>query len=136
MSWTSEANGGFTSGEPWLKMTDNHERINAEKAVEDQDSIFYHYKELIALRKSSRYSEVMVYGNHTLLDPQDDKVYAYIREKDGVKVLVVSNFTNENLTRNYDHKIADVIISNYKDSAKSVSAMTLRPYESVAYEIA
>ena len=46
-------NGGFTNAgvEPWLKVNPNYPQINAEAALDDQDSVFYHYQELAKLRR-------------------------------------------------------------------------------------
>ncbi len=41
-------------GKPWINPTDNYSEINVEKALDDEDSIFYFYQKLIALRKQYR----------------------------------------------------------------------------------
>ena len=51
MQWNEDINGGFTKGNPWIKINDNYKDINVKKALEDKDSILYHYKKLIQLRK-------------------------------------------------------------------------------------
>ena len=49
--WDASENAGFTTGKPWLPVNENHSFINAEAALADENSIFYHYQKLIALRK-------------------------------------------------------------------------------------
>ena len=51
MQWSAENNAGFTTGTPWIAVANNYPEINAEKALTEPDSIFNHYKQLIALRK-------------------------------------------------------------------------------------
>ncbi len=52
MQWSAAANAGFTQGTPWLKPAANYPEINAEAALADQHSVFWHYRDLIALRKA------------------------------------------------------------------------------------
>ncbi|MBN2658885.1 MAG: alpha-glucosidase [Spirochaetales bacterium] len=137
MRWTGGKNNGFTSGEPWLKMDGPGARIYAEEAMADENSIFYHYKELIRLRRESEYSDTIVYGKSVLLDPEDPSVYAFIREGNGQRLLVVSNFTTETLSRSYPYEVKKAVLSNYEMSSKEADAraLTLRPYESVVFSV-
>ncbi len=41
MQWNNSINGGFTDGKPWINPCINYKEINAEKALEDTDSIYY-----------------------------------------------------------------------------------------------
>ena len=54
MQWRAAANAGFSTGEPWIEVVDNFDRINAASQVEDENSIFSFYKKLISLRKSQK----------------------------------------------------------------------------------
>ena len=51
MQWNEEMNSGFTTSTPWISVAENFTEINVEKALEDKESVFYHYKKLIELRK-------------------------------------------------------------------------------------
>ncbi|MBJ6923015.1 alpha-amylase family glycosyl hydrolase, partial [Vibrio cholerae] len=51
MQWDNSENAGFTSARPWIEVNPNYMQINVEQALADQNSIFYHYQHLIALRK-------------------------------------------------------------------------------------
>ncbi|NDL68030.1 glycoside hydrolase family 13 protein [Anaerotalea alkaliphila] len=135
MHWNGGANGGFTTGTPWLKMNENHKTVNAEAALEDPDSVFHHYRKLVALRKDSPYSNVIVYGGHRLLLPEDPDAYCYKRSDGKKTLLVVSNFTGRTLERRFDDIPVGIVISNYKDSSTGLKPLALRPYESVVYEV-
>src|SRR6201999_2218937 len=50
MQWDDSPHAGFTTGMPWLAVNPNSTEINAQAAVEDPDSVFHHYRKLIALR--------------------------------------------------------------------------------------
>ncbi len=52
MQWNEEMNSGFTTSTPWISVAENFKEINVEKALEDKESVFYHYKKLIELRKN------------------------------------------------------------------------------------
>ena len=44
MQWNEEMNSGFTTSTPWISVAENFKEINVEKALEDKESVFYHYK--------------------------------------------------------------------------------------------
>jgi len=52
MQW--DEMGGFTTGKPWLKVNANTKHINVKKQSQEEDSILSFYKQLIAIRKTSR----------------------------------------------------------------------------------
>lgn len=133
ISWNESANAGFTSGKPWLPLNPNYRSINAQAALADENSVFYHYKKLVSLRRESEYSDLIVYGRHQLLLPEDREVYAYTRTYRNQKLLVVSNFTAQTLRRNFGGKVLQLLLSNYPDSSADISNLTLRPYESAVY---
>ena len=123
MQWTAGENAGFTTGKPWLKVNPNHETINAEAALADPESIFYHYQKLISLRKTY---PVFRDGSFTLLCPEDEAVFAYTRDTQSEHLLVVCNFTGSEqpfeLPEGYEN--AKTLLSNYRDKSSA-----LRPYE-------
>lgn len=137
VQWEDTANAGFTTGTPWLPVNDNYPEINAAQAVLDPNSIYHHYRALIALRKSEEFGDVVVYGRHTLLDPQDSEVYAYVRqdEQSGRALLVVANFTDQTLERRYPYQAKQVLINNYPQAEFNLDGLTLAPYQAVVMEI-
>ncbi len=125
MQWTAGENAGFTTGEPWLTINPNYTEINAEAALTDENSIFYHYQKLISIRKSY---DVIRDGSFTLLCPEDEAVFAYTRDTENAHLLVVCNFTAQQ--QKFDipegFKNAKSLLSNYSDTADC-----LRPYEAM-----
>ncbi|CUW14046.1 alpha-glucosidase [Leuconostoc gelidum subsp. gasicomitatum] len=127
MQWNKEVNAGFSKATPWYAPNNNYPEINAQKSLSDKSSVFYHYKKLIALRHDS---EVIRYGNFEPIDCDDDQVYAYRRHYEGQTILVLSNFTDKTISRDYQQLNADeLLINNYTDD----QGKTLRPYESKVY---
>ncbi|HHD2753063.1 TPA: alpha-glucosidase [Clostridium perfringens] len=135
MQWDDSEFGGFSTVEPWLGVNLNYKTINAKEALENRDSIFYHYKKLIDIRKNN---ETIIYGDYELLNPEDENVFAYIRELNGEKILVVCNF-KENpakfMLKEDLEKEPEILLSNYKDSAANLYELNLRPYEAIMYKI-
>ena len=125
MQWTAEENAGFTAGTPWLPVNENCKEINAEAALSDPDSIFYHYQKLIALRKAC---PAIQKGSFTLLLPEDPRIFAYMRALDTRQILVVCNLSGE--PADFDPPHGQVLLSNYPDTGK-----TLRPWESYIIEV-
>lgn len=113
MQWSGGKNAGFTTGEPWLPVNENFVQINAEKALSDPDSIFYYYQKLIQFRKQY---PVFRDGDFQLLCPEDPDIFAYTRETDGEKLLIVCNFTP--LCRAFalpaEFAQAEILLSNYE----------------------
>ncbi|SMO38112.1 alpha,alpha-phosphotrehalase [Melghirimyces algeriensis] len=139
MQWDNSKNAGFTDGTPWIGVAHNYATINAERALSDSNSIFYHYKELIRLRKT--YDIVTTGGFQLLLEEHPD-LFAYLRNGDHEKLLVVNNFRGHDtvftLPREVSHLsdwTGECLLSNYADSPTDFRMLTLRPYESVVYRL-
>ncbi|MFZ2680676.1 glycoside hydrolase family 13 protein [Clostridium sp.] len=134
MQWDSTENAGFTTGKPWLKVNKNYKFINAEDCLQDKDSIFYHYKKLIDIRK---HNDTIIYGDYKLLLPEDKNVFAYSRELNGDKIVVVCNFYNKEINLNFkeDFNNVEILLSNYKDSSILMKDLKLRPYEAIMYRV-
>ena len=152
VQWDASANGGFSPEgvTPWIAVNPNYPAINAEAVLADEDSIFYHYQQLVALRRGEL-KDLMVYASFAPVDSvqvphdEDEAVYAYTRTggADGSpaneSLLVVSNFTAEEQERDFavlaeareSGARVELVSSNYKDEAGS----TLRPYEAKVYHI-
>jgi oligo-1,6-glucosidase/glucan 1,6-alpha-glucosidase len=134
VQWSKEKNAGFTTGKPWLTVNPNYKDINVEDAVNDQNSIFHHYRKLIQLRKEI---PVIVYGDFTLLAEEDEQVFAYTRELDNEKLLIVTNFSSNETFFSYksNYEMKSIFLSNYDDSSMNIEHLPLRPYEAVVYKL-
>ncbi|MFH7819032.1 alpha,alpha-phosphotrehalase [Neobacillus thermocopriae] len=136
VQWDSSKNAGFTTGTPWIDIADNYKEINAEKALHDPDSIFYHYQKLIQLRKEY---DVITEGNYELLLEDSNDIFAYVRTYGTEKLLVINNFYGKETkavlpsSLNLDEWKSEMLISNYKDSSELRKELLLRPYESIVY---
>ena len=136
MQWSREQNGGFTKGIPWIRVNENYKDINVDEALRDKDSVFYHYKALINLRKEN---DVIIYGTYNYIDINHKAIYSYVRELNGIKFLVVANFYDKIekfiLPQNIHYDKCQLILSNYKDSNNIPNEIVLRPYEALIYKL-
>ncbi|HDX9612633.1 TPA: alpha,alpha-phosphotrehalase [Bacillus toyonensis] len=136
MQWNEEVNSGFTTSTPWISVAENFKEINVEKALEDKESVFYHYKKLIELRKTY---DVITEGEYAILDENHPKIWAYTRTVNNEVLLVVNNFYGKEITYSVpvhvqlDGMKQEVVVSNYKDSSADINNLHLRPYESIVY---
>ncbi|PFP93544.1 alpha,alpha-phosphotrehalase [Bacillus cereus] len=136
MQWNGEVNSGFTTSTPWISVADSYTEINIEKALEEKESVFYHYKKLIELRKTY---DVITEGEYAILDENHPKIWAYTRTVNDEVLLVINNFYGEEIMYSVpvhvqlDGMKQEVVLSNYKDSSTDITKLNLRPYESIVY---
>ncbi|MGL4336841.1 MAG: glycoside hydrolase family 13 protein [Turicibacter sp.] len=136
MQWDSSENAGFSTAMPWIKVNENYKEINVAKQISDEDSLFNHYRQVIALRREGEYKDVIVYGDYELLCADDESIYAYSRSFEGKKIVIVSNFFDRMATIQLpEMKIKKMIISNYPAQEIKEQTLVLRPYESMVFEI-
>ncbi len=134
MQWSAAPNAGFTQGSPWLKPAANYPEINAEAALADPDSVFWHYRDLIALRKAH---PIFTQGDYQELLAGNEQSWAYTRSADGQTLLVVSNFYGEPVEFALPAELQTgegrLLLGNYPDSPARPQSCELRPYESLIW---
>lgn len=131
MQWNDSSNGGFTSGEPWLKVNPSYKTINVEESLADEDSIFYFYKKLIDQRHDD---DMITDAEFRLVDKDNKKVFAYERYLGDKSILIIANFYSEPVDFDLDtYKLEDyrLDLSNYKDMVADGNKISLRPYEAI-----
>ncbi|MDI5896740.1 glycoside hydrolase family 13 protein [Flavobacterium yafengii] len=131
--WDATKNAGFTTGKPWLKVNPNYNLINAEAQEKDPNSTLNYFRTLVQLRKKK---PVLVYGKYTLLDRGNPNVFAYTRELEGKKVLVLLNFSDKESSFNIGISTtkSKIILNNYTGT-KNLKKNVLRPYEAALIEL-
>lgn len=138
MQWTDEEHAGFTTGQPWIPVPEQFKSINTERALEDRDSIFYHYQKLIQLRKEH---DIIIDGDFQLILKEHPRIFAFIRQLGSERLLIINNFYSSETTFELPSGIGienddrTILISNYQDSPLDFKRFTLRPYESVVYHL-
>lgn len=129
--WDSATNAGFTTGTSWIKVNPNYKTVNEAAEEKDANSCLNYFRNIVKLRKDNL---ILVYGKYTLLDKDNPDVYAYTRELDGQKLLVLLNFKSTAAKANtgIDISKAKVLLGNYSAPSKDGN---LQPYEAVIYEL-
>lgn len=131
IQWNEDRNAGFTKGTPWIGIAKNYSTINVENSLEDKNSVFYHYKKLIELRK--RY-KVISHGDFIPMYEDSPQVFGYIRRFKNEKLLVINNFYENEIEVEIPEEFLEkeILIKNYEDLLLSSKKIKLRAYESFA----
>lgn len=137
MQWNDGENAGFTKGTPWLKLNDNYLSINAEQALNDQNSIFWFYQQLIDIRKKH---PIVTEGTFNLIERDHPSVFAYMRTWEDQTLLVISHFGEESISlpvfEHVDEPSGRLLLSNYpvaEEMPRRGEPLELRPYETRIY---
>lgn len=132
MQWSNQKHGGFTVGTPWIEANPRYTEINVEESLQDKNSIFAYYQQLIQIRKEI---EVITTGDFNLVCSEHPQVFAYERTSKEESILVLCNFSNQELLfqdevmKKYMEKNV-LLIQNY-DDVQVGSKIHLQPYETV-----
>lgn len=133
MQWSDAAQAGFSRGEPWLPVNPNYREVNVAAALADPDSIFHHYRKLIALRKQHA---VIVKGDYQALFEAHPQVFAYRRSLGDAQVVVIANFSADpvelELPADLAGRSGEYLVSNYTPRGALGPLLALKPYESFA----
>jgi oligo-1,6-glucosidase len=130
--WDTTANAGFTEGTPWIKTNSNYKEINAAQQENDPGSCLNYFRKLVDLRKNNI---ELVYGKYTQVDKSNPSVYAYTREYEGKKDLILLNFTDKSADVNTGVSSGSVLLNNYDTVSTIGPTMSLRPYEAIVLRI-
>ncbi len=134
MQWNEAAHAGFTTGTPWLPVNENYAEINVAAQEKDPNSMLNYFKSMVQLRKSN---PVLVYGDYKLPQPDHPDIYAYTRQLDGEKMLVLLNFTNRNARTKLPETSAinETVINNYESVVMEAETITLQPYQALIFSL-
>jgi oligo-1,6-glucosidase len=134
VQWDSGPDAGFTTGTPWIPVNPNYTTVNAIADMGADDSILAHFRRVISLRHDE---PVVAYGDFTMLVPEHEQLYAFLRSLEGTTLFVVGNFSGEPVSLDAvpgieDWLTADLVLGNYPDADDS-HAPTLRAWEARVY---
>jgi len=134
MQWDDTENAGFTTGTPWLHVNPNSSEINVAANLDNPNSIFFCYQQLIQLRKEN---PIVVWGDFELVTDVPEQVFMYLRRYEGQTWVVVANFGEEKVSLELPSlgQSDDMIISNYERLSVDFNQLALNPYEAFAVKI-
>ncbi len=132
MQWDDSEHAGFTTGTPWLPVNENYKKVNVEAENKDPNSCLNYFRDLVELRMEN---PVLVYGDYELLFPENETVYAYTRELNEKKMLILLNFSTENTSIEIPEKLKDLklVKNNLSDLELENSKVTLKPYQALIF---
>ncbi|RND37141.1 glycoside hydrolase family 13 protein [Lacticaseibacillus paracasei] len=128
MQWRDAPNAGFTTSQPWLRVNPNYHIINVAAALDDPDSIFYTYQQLIRLRHEN---DVIVNGRFEAIQNLAPAVMAYYRVLGHTRWLVVVNLSEKRQPLDLNDQLEKTIVTN-DAPLQSLTDQTLQPYQAFA----
>lgn len=90
---------------------------------------------MVELRKSN---PTLVYGKYNLIDKDNKNIYAYTRVDENNKILVLMNFSKNNIEWKLpgDIKLAGKTwINNYPELINTKDKINLKPYQAVCLQL-
>lgn len=136
MQWNNGYLAGFSTSKPWMMINYNYKKINVENNLKNKNSLWYHYQELIRLRRSSEYHELITYGDFHLLDPLDENLFCYTRTLNNQSLLIINSFSTKKQA--YDiskYDLVETVIANYKKQTIKDGVIKLKPFESIVLKV-
>jgi oligo-1,6-glucosidase len=139
VQWDASAQAGFTAGTPWIAVNPDYVDVNAADQVGRDDSVFEHYRQLIALRHAD---PVVTDGAFALLLPEHPAVWAFLRRGRDAELLVAANFSADpvsvTLPLDAGWAAAEVVLASHPDrsgpqSQAQLPELALAPWESAVW---
>ena len=130
MQWDAAANAGFTTGNPWLPISESYRTVNVEAEREDPESMLSLYRALIDLRQSQ---PALMVGSYQGLPAEGDLI-AFTRTAGDDRFLVVLNLgSQEALFPLRKEMSGECVLSTHLDREGEATgdALELRPDEGV-----
>jgi alpha-glucosidase len=99
MQWDNSAHAGFTKGDPWLRLAKDYAGVNVKQQQDDPTSVLRLYKKLLLLRQQEPALKTGSYAPVRTGEP----FFAYTRETDGQRFLIVLNLSHDPALFKPDH---------------------------------
>lgn len=148
MQWDNSKNAGFSENEnikSWIKLTGSQTVTNVKNQLNDEKSIFAHYKKMIDLRQNGKYSDCLIYGEFIPVPLENEKIIAYVRKYGNQKLLCISNFSElkqevklNDIAKVLGEKeitLGEILINNFDKIGKDEKKLNLEGFQSLLVEI-
>lgn len=131
MQWNARVHAGFSDAanpvEPWLPVADDFESVNVEVLKQDETSVLWLYKRLLELRRNT---PALNTGSYKSLDDVPNTCFAYLRETQALKALILLNFSDQKSEVSLPAEAWCVSLSTYLDRDEDArKTISLRPFE-------
>ena len=148
MQWNEGKNAGFSENEnikSWIKLTGSQAVTNVKNQLNDENSIFAHYKKMIDIRQNGKYSDCLIYGEFIPVPLENEKIIAYVRKYGNQKLLCISNFSElkqevklNDIAKALGEKeitLGEILINNFDKIGKDDKKLNLEGFQSLLVEI-
>ena len=148
MQWDNSKNAGFSENEnikSWINLTGSQAVTNVKNQLNDENSIFAHYKKMIDLRQNGKYSDCLIYGEFIPVPLENEKIIAYVRKYGNQKLLCISNFSCQkqevklnDIAKALGKKeitLGEILINNFDKIGKDDKKLNLEGFQSLLVEI-
>ncbi|HVZ66772.1 MAG TPA: alpha-amylase family glycosyl hydrolase [Patescibacteria group bacterium] len=136
MQWNDTNNAGFSTNEPWLPVSLNYGKVNAESENNDPKSFLNLYKKLIRLKKNNL---ALSNGDYVPLKITVRNVFCFFREYQDKKIFVAVNFGSKARNLNIVNKKGKVLVNSFlnrKDGELvDLSRLYLKADEGIVIEL-
>jgi alpha-glucosidase len=132
MRWDASANGGFTTGEPWLPLGSDVAERNVEVLRRDRGSLLWLYRELVRLRRDE---PALTEGDYQPLRSRND-VFLYRKAHRDGDILVALNLVGEPRVLQVEGS-GDILLSTRLDTKRRTLTLPLllRPDEGIVVKL-
>jgi oligo-1,6-glucosidase len=130
MQWSDVPNAGFTSGNPWMSVNQNHTQISVRQQEHDPDAVLSFFKQIVQLRR--KYTALRE-GSYQSIETSNNELFVFLREKLGEKILVALNFSSRAINFPFDTQQSEFLLGNYRSASPGIDQ--LRPWEAVVFKL-
>ena len=123
--WSDSENAGFTKGSPWLRISTDYRRYNAEDEANRKDSVLNFYKKAIKLRKDNK---ALIYGEFERVENLEKPMFCYYRRYNNEAYYIELNLGKKPLERRVDTTGMRLLLSTREKPTD-----VLKPFEGNVY---
>ncbi|HDQ22482.1 MAG TPA: alpha-amylase [Candidatus Uhrbacteria bacterium] len=136
MQWSAQKYAGFSKTKPWLPVARNYLFFNVKKELADKKSFLSLYRNLISFRKKSK---AILEGNYYPLNIRSQNVFAYVRESETEKVLVLLNFASKTQKISLPFAMAELVCNTFLSRKKgqkiNLNKLYLKAFEGYLFKL-
>ena len=135
MQWNPEANGGFTTGKPWLPLNRDIFSRSVRQQEGEPSSLLNHYRSLIKLHKAT---EALQKGSWVPVTNGQHGILAYYRTTEFERILVILNFTGRHKNLSLpEHTYGKVLLSSHRipEEFSYFQNMQIGPFEATICQV-
>ncbi|ADV68457.1 alpha-amylase family glycosyl hydrolase [Deinococcus maricopensis] len=134
MQWDDQPNAGFSSAQPWLPVAEDAPIVNVAAQAQAEGSDLQYFRALTRLRAQR---PALHAGTYRPVDTPFEDVFAYLREHEGDRVLVLLNFGGARRTLDLGALgTARTLLSSDAATDVTLADLELRPHEARVLDLA